>query len=253
MREGIDHADDALLRQIARQCAKCPNHYPEADACRCCDYNGAQYNGGDISRAKLMRLNCMPDPGSAERLAYYREQKAKYHDGNSNFLIGIAVVAAVLFGLMHWDMRRREALLPPQPKHFQSMFSEEPVKPAAAPVKPAPPKTQSAVNTTVAKVRQTLDQVHANIKDVNRDGTINCQDYAMMFHKYWPETDIMFNKHIGPTGHVFIRYTLPTGEGSYFIEPWYKGKDNKWTMKDVWPEWDRVRNDSIVATKHYLY
>lgn len=88
-------------------------------------------------------------------------------------------------------------------------------------------------------VERVLKTVHEEIYDMNRDGKINCQDYAVLFKWVWDrdigldfEVEITHNLNFR-TGmnHLFI--TLQCEGGTYYIEP-QRNYNEEYLMERVW-------------------
>jgi hypothetical protein len=102
-----------------------------------------------------------------------------------------------------------------------------------------------AVKVNVNKVRrmentpdivwQTIEQVNSKIYDINKDGKINCQDYAIMFYNLYPYTmKLIFINDNSKTGmnHAFIAVKLKD-EGWVSVESKPNGSKS-YSVKDVW-------------------
>ena len=103
----------------------------------------------------------------------------------------------------------------------------------AQPVKKG--KSNTSLKNVEREVQRVLYKVHDNIRDVNRDGEINCQDYCLLFCDYYSTAQIVYNKYIGDSGHVFIR--VHTDDGWLYIEPQNTNNyyaRNAW-YKDIYP------------------
>ena len=96
-------------------------------------------------------------------------------------------------------------------------------------------KSNTSLKNVEHEVQRVLYKVHDNIRDVNRDGEINCQDYCLLFCDYYSTAQIVYNKYIGDSGHVFIR--VHTDDGWLYIEPQNTNNyyaRNAW-YKDIYP------------------
>jgi hypothetical protein len=187
--------------------------------------------------------------GDNGALRAYYESVDKRHSRSINFSAFIVILVLGVVGFIYYDAQIRSSHTPSAPRIVErTVIREVPSK--AAPT-PAPMRPVSTIHDTNVRVRSTLTQVHAQIKDLNNDGKINCQDYAAMFHRLWPDSDIMYNRHIGPTGHVFIRIPAGNAGGIYFVEP--QAKNNDWLMSEQWPNWNQWKNQSVEVTSQYAY
>lgn len=87
--------------------------------------------------------------------------------------------------------------------------------------------------------------VAVNVYDHNRDGTINCIDYATCFYEYWAlynseECEIVRNYGSGNMNHLFV--IIYTDELMIEIEPWYNLAEVNtymhstpvYLMSDIW-------------------
>ena len=82
----------------------------------------------------------------------------------------------------------------------------------------------SALWANETKIEATFDELEKMIHDVNRDGKINCIDYAVLFqYLYGPEAKIMHNTKLN---HLFIRV------GNVDIEP--QGHSTIYKMQHMW-------------------
>lgn len=91
------------------------------------------------------------------------------------------------------------------------------------------------------KIWATITETHANLRDMNGDGKVNCTDYAITFKKEWdkkyaPEDcEIVRNKNTEEDfHHLFVR-CMKDGEWLY-VEPQAKTRqysmDIHWTAKE---------------------
>lgn len=54
------------------------------------------------------------------------------------------------------------------------------------------------------QIRVTIIKVAQNIRDANQDGLIDCIDYGMVFHEYWPSSKIMWHSS-DKMSHIFVQ------------------------------------------------
>jgi hypothetical protein len=174
---------------------------------------------GNVNRAALLRIN-------AERqLSEYRmpDVTPRHHSGAGwSAVIMIGIVVAAFFGIRQYGV------------NSSSKTTARSAVPRTAPIE----KAKSNIAPVIDSVQRSLGAVKRNIRDLNRDGQINCQDYAAQFVREYPRAQIVYNPKIGPTGHVFNR--VNTSDGWLYIEPQNKG--GVWLMREAWPQWENVRH-----------
>jgi hypothetical protein len=96
-------------------------------------------------------------------------------------------------------------------------------------------------------VQYAVQETRRNIRDMSGDGLINCQDYAILFERYYPGARIIYNPLIGPTGHLYNRITV--GGEYVYIEP--QAPEGKWLMEEAWANWDSVKLMSVDVTQSW--
>jgi len=229
MREGVDHADDAMVFNVAHMCAQCTYDYPYDACCTNCQYNTAQYMNGNVQRAKLMRVNAQYQPEYPELRRYYKEQEQCYKSSSFAGILIAIVLLSIAAGGIHWVYRQNV-------KAKQEWNAR--TKAVAAKSVPA---------YDYSEVEKALNSMRGNITDLNGDRKINCQDYAALFLRYYPTAQIIYNPAIGPTGHVFNRVHTP--EGWLYIEP--QQANGVWLMRKAWPQYESVKHLNREVTREY--
>lgn len=215
LREGDDHCDDEALFRIARQCARCSKRYPSSDCCSCA-YNNANYT--EPRRAALLRTEAKLTNAEADYWSRRHQETVRQHNSEVQRVgCGSVIATAIIVSLLIWGGSKVVASLqrapPPKPT----------VQQAAATVYPY----------SEARVLAALEYVRKWKGDVNWDGETNCQDYALLFQRAYPQSEIFYHapNSIWPSGHVYNR--VKSEQGWVYIEPQTKpGKS--WAMRDHW-------------------
>jgi hypothetical protein len=238
MRDGPDHTDDAVVQKIILHCAQCPKDYPFNTVCPSCCYNVASY-GVDIQRAQLLRV-AYKIPVNTRNADVWHKQQEHEHKTTGRMAF---IVVALLIATLVWICRDAS-------KQGYIDFGYKPPMPTAQRI-PAPNPNVQRIgldNERIATmVEETLKKVATNIKDVTGDGQINCQDYAALFKRYYPdEAFIIYNAYIGSTGHVFN--AVKAADGWYYIEP---QRTKNWLMREAWPEYATVKQYNINMTTRF--
>lgn len=110
-------------------------------------------------------------------------------------------------------------------------------------------------------ILDTLDKAKKYARDINKDGEINCVDYACIFKVLWDKQydpsncEIVRNKS-GTMNHLFIRVRQYAGTPWECIEPQAALKDiNRYFMEDFWPPdiYNPVYNNYEEAEYWYGY
>lgn len=89
-------------------------------------------------------------------------------------------------------------------------------------------------------ILDTLDRTNRYVRDLNRDGEVNCIDYACSFKLFWdkqydPENCEIVRNKSGTMNHLFIRVRQYAGTQWECIEPQAALKDiNRYFMEDFW-------------------
>jgi len=142
----------------------------------------------------------------------------------------------------------------------------EPVNTSKAPM-PAPAPTPAPYNVAVTAASSTNKSAPSfiaarktaeNIRDVNRDGLINCIDRALLYKQYYgdgTQARLIWNKNdTANLNHLFVY--IPDGAGGWIaIEPSYTSEDiARRTMSYAWgsqynPRYDRDVTASYNAIK----
>ena len=115
-----------------------------------------------------------------------------------------------------------------------------------------------------AKVSSVLNKIQRNVYDFDKDGEVNCKDYAVLFKETW---DFMFdswqclivrnyNKHTG-LNHLFVRVWDKQSATYVNIETWmldskpsYSHKD--WCMHCVWGDRYDMYYNYYQETEYWL-
>lgn len=98
----------------------------------------------------------------------------------------------------------------------------------------------------------TLQKVQANKKDVNKDGKVNCIDYAVLFYQYYPYKDeVTISLNVNPKTGMNHLFNVILINGTWrAIEPQTE-PGNIYFMRDVWgSKYDSTLNK--VVTNDYL-
>ncbi|MGI5099534.1 hypothetical protein E4N70_11515 [Treponema vincentii] len=222
--EGEDHIDDEYIKTIARRCASCARDFG-CSYCTNCQFNPAQFV--EFNRAKMLRTAFYIK--NQERIGYHSKPSAGEHSEPSRgeaFFKFLALCAGLLIIILavknNIDTTRYPYSAPASTynKQVQSIKKG---------------KSNTSLKNVEREVQRVLYKVHDNIRDVNRDGEINCQDYCLLFCDYYSTAQIVYNKYIGDSGHVFIR--VHTDDGWLYIEPQNTNNyyaRNAW-YKDIYP------------------
>jgi hypothetical protein len=216
LREGEDYRDDEALFRIARQCARCSKSYPSSDCCSCM-YNNASYT--EPRRAALLRAEARLQNAEAD---YWTERWAKtvrrHNSENQRAGCGSVIATAIIVSLLIWGGSKVVAFLqraqPPVPK---VMLQAQ----------------QVAYPYSAARVEAALQYVQKWKGDVNWDGETNCQDYALLFQRAYPQAELFYHapNSLWPSGHLYNR--VASKQGWVYIEPQTK-PGGVWTMRDHW-------------------
>lgn len=84
----------------------------------------------------------------------------------------------------------------------------------------------------ISKIQSVLRRMPSAVYDVNRDGMINCIDYAIIFRRLHGHDAYIvhnINPHTG-MNHLFIQVRI--GLDVYDVEP--SGTPDRWSMSSVW-------------------
>jgi hypothetical protein len=98
------------------------------------------------------------------------------------------------------------------------------------------------------ELNSALERTRSNLYDVSQDGLINCQDYAILFRRYFLGAKIVYNPAIGPTGHLFN--SIVVGGKIVYVEP--QAPEGKWRMEDAWSEWNQVKYLCVDVTSSWM-
>jgi hypothetical protein len=200
LREGEDHYDDSAVQSIVERCAQCSRRYPVTDCLRCV-YNVANY-GVDPGRAGLLRAHArirqQEEAQSVRRYnKYVRRENRKTTLGEVGYIIAfiLAVVACGPFV--------RECKSAPQlaAGTFQEVYARYAPKSAV-------PQTSQNSGYSTSRVQRALNSTAGAIKDVTRDRKINCQDYSILFTRYYGEGAQLYYHPPAPhwpKGHLYVR------------------------------------------------
>jgi hypothetical protein len=85
-------------------------------------------------------------------------------------------------------------------------------------------------------IRDTLAKTVRQVRDVNKDGLVNCIDYAVVFWELFPDKHaitISYNENVGGVAHLFnVVYTSGRWRA---VEPQAgRHKDRGFWMRDYW-------------------
>jgi hypothetical protein len=236
LRESEDYHDDDAVYRVVDACARCNKRYPSADCCTCV-YNVANYNVPP-ARASLLRTDA--------RLAFQQQQayverynkevarKERGHTVSTLFQIALVIALVVLI---------------PKACSYRS-----PARIAAfEPTKPVPVTVAPATAYSVAKVREALNNTHRALIDITRDGKINCQDYSIIFRRYYGAEAQLYHMPAGrrrewPAGHLYVR--VKSADGYVYIEPQSTGGD--WLMRDSWPGTNYITDGYVDYERSFM-
>lgn len=100
----------------------------------------------------------------------------------------------------------------------------------------------SAFSLNTFLLSQVLTETHYYVKDVNKDGKVNCIDYAITFKNFWDwispdgysiNCEIVRNVNKNKNfNHLFVRVRDSHNSDWEYIEP--QGSIQKYRMKDYW-------------------
>jgi len=188
-----------------RQTRKCKNEF-DSVACNSCQLYIKQYTSLDQAAMRLYMLEADTHAKQVRREA--RSQDVK------NFFATLVIIGIIgFFGWIAWNTMGRILW-----KYF---------------VIPHPAnQTIATADLRVASEREvwyTLYEVKNNLHDVNKDGTVNCQDYAILFYKYYPYPEsvrILYNPEVILRAQVY----KPTGQKTraHLFNEIYEGKTRGW-------------------------
>jgi uncharacterized protein YuzB (UPF0349 family) len=91
---------------------------------------------------------------------------------------------------------------------------------APKPQQTAPVKGDRLYTTNNKSVTGTIDEVHRLIYDLNKDGEIDCVDYACLFYKLWGNGAYIMRNYNSKTGFNHLFNAVENGDGyTIMIEP----------------------------------
>lgn len=219
MTEQFETTDIEYVKAVARKCAKCSRNYGD-EHCKRCMFNPAHYV--NERQAQLIRSAYVVwDEECIERQRGYTSTTSHKSDSNSFFTF----IAFIFFIILIYYMYTSSAL--EVANRLASM------KPKSVTTKTTKVSNFKQVEKDVQNV---LYRVRDNIRDMNNDGVVNCQDYCLLFTQYMPAAQVIYNKYIGDTGHVFVR--VHCDDGWLYIEPQHTTNfyaRNAW-YKDIYPQ-----------------
>jgi len=143
-------------------------------------------------------------------------------------------------------------LLSPTPVPLEPVTSAPTPAPTPAPVNVAVTAASSTNRSAPSFIaaRKTAE----NIRDVNRDGKINCIDYACLYKQYYgdgTQARLIWNKNdTANFNHLFVY--IPDGAGGWIaIEPSYTSEDiSKRTISYAWGSQYNSRYDRDVTASY---
>jgi len=231
-----------------RQTRKCKNQF-DSVACNSCQLYIKQYTSLDQAAMRLYMLE-------ADTHAKQVRREARSQDVKNFFwiLLGIGIIGGS--GWIFWNSGlgpllwrtfvaprpvRRVELVVPDPEPTPTVVRAEPVAAAG-------PRVASE-----QQVWDTLNRTYNSVYDVTKDGTINCQDYAVLFYKYFPYREsvrIMYNPEVISRGQIY----KPTGEKTraHLFNAIYLGQKGWETVEPQSAKFPRKVN-SYYMWYHVLY
>jgi hypothetical protein len=103
---------------------------------------------------------------------------------------------------------------------------------------------------SASRVQRALNNTASAIKDVTRDRKINCQDYSILFTRYYGEGAQLYYHPPAPhwpTGHLYVR--AQSVDGWVYIEP---QRTTDWLMRQAWPGKEYIRGGRVAHESEFL-
>ena len=224
--EGDDHIDDEYIKMIAKRCARCSRDFG-CSYCTNCQFNPAQFV--EFNRARMMRT------------AY----QVSLHEVAENIKPSIGVQILKFIGIIVGIVIALAALVNKdnKPAHTYNSYTYKTNN------KVSKTNNKTSLIEVEKEVQKVLYKVRDNIKDLNYDGAVNCQDYCLLFIQYYPTAQIVYNKFIGDSGHVFIR--VHTDDGWLYIEP---QNTSNFYARDAWYKniYPKIKEHNVVVPKEWI-
>jgi hypothetical protein len=194
-----------------------------------------------------MRTACAPEPISEELREHWRYERKRSAEAGWGVLVTVILILGISFaGLKNLPKAPAASTLPEWLRNpdlsTSSSYDQQAAGVRTAIRRTAPVPRSPDYPDVAAALRRTAD----NVRDYNRDGVINCQDYAAAFMREYPSAQIIYNPRIGPTGHVFNRVSTP--DGWLYIEP---QNTKKWLMREAWPQYNAVKHFNQEVTREF--
>jgi hypothetical protein len=96
-------------------------------------------------------------------------------------------------------------------------------------------KVERPTNVKQPTIVGTIETVHIQLRDVNKDGLVNCIDYAILFHiKYGDRSRIIHNTNPAKGFNHLFNYVLSTSNVWMAVEP--QGNNGNWPMSVYWKD-----------------
>lgn len=99
-------------------------------------------------------------------------------------------------------------------------------------------RTAFSDNFTYADISDAVVRTHSQVRDMNRDGKVNCVDYSLTFKSIWEAEHgkgscVLMKNHNDATGmhHMFVKVRHTYNVWTY-VEP--QGTADNWTPYSVW-------------------
>lgn len=236
-----------MLFVCAKECVQCRFDFiSDSIICEVCQYNIDKYT--DAKQSALIRAFAQ-----AEHASYLRvcgdEITARPHKPQKHTIRNSIIVSGMILGGVYlWhtcsSVEEREYVT-------STVSAPMDTRPVERDVAKETRTTRNNEQAIIRKITEVCRRIKRDIKDISGDGEVNCQDYAAMFLRYYPEAPIMYHSSMLDyrdgiyKPHTFNRVRADTGW--IYVEP--QAVSGVWLMRDAWPGWKSTDPRNKEATE----
>jgi len=113
--------------------------------------------------------------------------------------------------------------------------------------------SKTDINWISQKIRNTNKKVYDNLYDINEDGEINCEDFSILFYKYYPYSNVRIFQNRSNVKNFYHAFNAIRINGIWkTVEPQAFPKSPFW-MEDFWGKRYRPELDEDITNEYKDY